>query len=66
MSDFKNNDETLCFCMNIKYKEAEDVIRKNCLKTVDEVEACMQVGSGCGGCYGNIQLLLDEIANKDK
>lgn len=66
MLDIKDDNETLCFCMNVKYKEVIDAIRKNNLKTIDEVGEYIKAGTGCGGCRGNIKLLLDEIAKEKK
>lgn len=66
MSDVKDNNETLCFCMNVTYKEVLDAIKKHNLKTVDEVGEYTKAGTGCGGCVYSIKLLLDKVAKETR
>lgn len=55
------DDKKLCFCMGLTESEVREAIISKNLKTVEEVGEATKAGTGCGGCQGNIQHLLDEI-----
>ena len=56
-----SDDKTICFCMGVKDSEIIDAIKKNKLKTVEEVSKITKAGTGCGGCIPTIQKILDDI-----
>ncbi|CCG56567.1 Fer2/BFD BFD like 2Fe-2S--binding domain-containing protein [Brachyspira pilosicoli WesB] len=55
------DDKTICFCMGVKESQIIDAIKKNKLKTVEEVSNITKAGTGCGSCIPTIQKILDEI-----
>lgn len=54
-------DEIICHCMGVTRGEIEDAIRTQHLKTVEEVGDATSAGTGCGGCQGHIQEILDQL-----
>lgn len=56
-----DKNEIVCHCMGVTRGEIEEAIRTNNLKTVEEVGEITSAGTGCGGCQGTIQEILDEI-----
>ncbi|WP_455145902.1 (2Fe-2S)-binding protein, partial [Brachyspira pilosicoli] len=49
------DDKTICFCMGVKESQIIDAIKKNKLKTVEEVSNITKAGTGCGSCIPTIQ-----------
>ena len=56
--------EIICHCFEVSREEIENAIREKGLKTVEEVGEVTNAGTGCGGCQGQIQEILDEINGK--
>ena len=48
----------ICTCFGVTDKEIERVIRENNLTTVEEVTNYCKAGGGCGGCQGEIEILI--------
>lgn len=57
----EDNDETVCFCFDITKSYLENEIRKNNLKTIEDVTNYTKAGGACGRCKGKIQGILDSI-----
>ena len=58
-------DRVVCQCFNVTEGKIREVIRLNHLKTVEQVTAYTKAGGGCGGCYEEIQQILDnELAHE--
>ena len=54
-------EEIICHCMGVTRGEIEDAIKKQHLKTVDEVGEATSAGTGCGGCQDKIQEILHQM-----
>ncbi|MBP5300738.1 MAG: Fe-S cluster assembly protein NifU [Victivallales bacterium] len=58
-------DRVVCQCFNVTEGKIREVIRLNHLKTVEQVTFYTKAGGGCGGCYEDIQQILDnELAHE--
>ncbi len=58
--------KVVCTCFGITEDEIRRVVEENNLKTVDEVTNYCKAGGGCGGCYPEIEKIIDQVQNKDK
>ena len=54
--------EEICHCMGVTRKEIEDAIDGGAT-TVEAVGEKTNAGTGCGGCQGKIQEIIDEKTN---
>ena len=59
--DKKSRDYEVCLCFHTKRGEVEDFIREH--KPADLKELCQSMGIGtkCGGCREDLQMILDEV-----
>lgn len=59
--DKKSRDYEVCLCFHTKRGEVEDFIREH--KPADLKELCqsMVIGTKCGGCREDLQMILDEV-----
>lgn len=55
------NNDIVCNCMDITKGEIVDAIKKNNLKTVDEVGDELEAGTVCGSCQDDIEEILKEV-----
>jgi NifU-like protein len=55
-------DGLLCFCMKVREEKIEQAIRALNLKTVDDVMEYTEAGSGCHGCWPDIEDVLARCA----
>lgn len=53
--------EVVCTCFGVTKNEIERVIKENDLMTVDEVTNYCKAGGGCGGCKGQIEIIIESI-----
>ncbi|MDT8301226.1 MAG: Fe-S cluster assembly protein NifU [Sedimentisphaerales bacterium] len=51
----------VCTCFGVTDKEIERVIIENNLTTVEEVTNYCKAGGGCGGCQGEIEILIEKF-----
>jgi ferredoxin-nitrate reductase len=56
-----SGDELVCSCQAVPRAAIATAIRANALTTVEQVGRHTQAGTGCGGCRGRVQALLDEV-----
>lgn len=56
----KDENSTICFCKNIKYKEIIKAIKEKDLKTLEDVMHHTKAGITCWSCRGDIKDLLEE------
>ncbi len=64
-NELEGMDRVICQCFNVTEGKIREVIRLNHLKTVEQVTAYTKAGGGCGGCYEEIQQILDnELAHE--
>ncbi|HEV7884607.1 MAG TPA: (2Fe-2S)-binding protein, partial [Solirubrobacteraceae bacterium] len=54
--------ETLCSCNAVTVGEVQAAIRRDGLSTVSQVGLRTRATTGCGGCAGDVQHLLDAAA----
>ncbi len=48
----------VCACFNVDDKSIKTAIKEKCLKTYQEVGACLKAGTNCGSCIPEIKALL--------
>lgn len=53
--------KVICTCFGVTENEIERVIKENNLLTVDEVTNYCKAGGGCGGCKGEIELIIERV-----
>jgi nitrite reductase (NADH) large subunit len=61
-----DSDLIICTCSEVSRQQIVDAIRKDQLKTVDEVSEKTCAGLVCGGCRPVIENILQEIISKVK
>ena len=54
-------EKKICRCHDVSNIEIIDAIKKNRLKTVEEVGDETSAGTGCGFCQEEIQEILDDM-----
>ena len=59
IEEFVGEQALICTCFGISEETIESVIKENSLKTVEEVGAICNAGTGCGSCQFLIQELID-------
>lgn len=52
-------DRVVCHCFSVTERKIREVIRANSLEKVEDVTHYCKAGGGCGGCYEDIQEILD-------
>jgi len=57
--------EVVCTCFGVTDREIERVIRENNLKTVEQVTNYCKAGGGCGGCKGQIEKIIEQVAGAE-
>lgn len=53
--------KVVCTCFGVTDQEIRRVIQENDLTTVEQVTNFCKAGGGCGGCHGEIELILQEV-----
>lgn len=53
----------LCHCLVVEEAEVRRVIRQGA-RSVDDIAARCEAGTGCGSCRGTIKTLLEEEAGR--
>ncbi len=56
--------KVVCTCFGVTDTQIRRAIQENNLKTVEEVTHFTKAGGGCGGCFEDIQAILDEASDK--
>ena len=56
-----NPDEIICNCRAVTRAGIETAVRRQGLKTIEEVSRATGAGWDCGACHEDIQAILDEI-----
>jgi len=57
----KLEGRVVCKCFGLTDKEIETVVRENDLLTVEQVTNYCKAGGGCGGCYKDIELIIESV-----
>ncbi|MBN1971758.1 MAG: (2Fe-2S)-binding protein [Candidatus Delongbacteria bacterium] len=58
-------EKKICHCFDVYDKEIIEAIKKNKLKTVEEIGDHLSAGTGCGFCHEDLQDLIDKnVENK--
>ncbi|MFI4911026.1 MAG: Fe-S cluster assembly protein NifU [Sedimentisphaeraceae bacterium JB056] len=57
----KLEGEVVCKCFGLTDKEIETVVRENDLTTVEEVTNYCKAGGGCGGCFHEIEKIIEQV-----
>ncbi|MCA9322145.1 MAG: (2Fe-2S)-binding protein [Planctomycetes bacterium] len=55
-----DDDKMLCYCRNVRYGEVRASIARTEARSVDEVAADCDAGTGCRTCRPEIEALLEE------
>lgn len=58
--DEVQNDELICNCYNVRKNEIVKAIEGGAT-TVEEVGIATKAGTGCGGCKGRIEAIIEEV-----
>ena len=61
----ENENKTVCQCFDVKEDLIVDVIRKNNLKTIEEITNYTKAGGGCGKCKNELQKILNNETGKE-
>jgi len=59
-----SDDAIICKCNNISKKDIAKAIHDNNIKDLETLKQCSNAGTGCGGCIGLIQEILDKEFKK--
>ena len=54
-------DVEICHCMGVDKSVIVKAIKDKGLKTVEEIQAETEAGTGCGGCIPDLEDILKEI-----
>ncbi len=57
----KLEGRVVCKCFGLTDKEIETVVRENSLLTVEQVTNYCKAGGGCGGCYKEIEHIIESV-----
>ncbi len=57
----KLEGRVVCKCFGLTDKEIETVVRENDLLTVEQVTNYCKAGGGCGGCYKEIEQIIESV-----
>ena len=55
----KGNEEIVCHCHQVTKQEIIDKVKEGC-DTVEKIGEATGAGTGCGGCQGEIQEIIDQ------
>ncbi|MBA4387483.1 MAG: Fe-S cluster assembly protein NifU [Verrucomicrobia bacterium] len=53
--------KVVCTCFGVTEQEIERVVRDNALTTVEQVTNYCKAGGGCGGCKGEIAVIIGRV-----
>lgn len=56
-----NDSDELCHCFGVTYGELKEKIKELNLKTLDDVLENTDIGSGCGSCHDDVEMVLNEV-----
>ncbi|MFV0387381.1 MAG: (2Fe-2S)-binding protein [Pyrinomonadaceae bacterium] len=59
IEEFKGEKPLVCTCFGVDEEAVERAIRKNGLRTVEEVGETTNAGTGCGSCLFLLQEMID-------
>lgn len=62
----EGENRVVCQCFDVTEGTIREVIRNNHLSTVEQVTHYCKAGGGCGGCWEDIQEILDDINGTHK
>ncbi len=57
------DDSSVCPCRYIRKKAFIETVRRQNLKTIEEVRAATFINTSCGCCYETVQAILNELNN---
>lgn len=60
MENNMKDDDIICTCYDISYKEIKDAYA-NGAKTLDEVMETTKAGTLCGACISDIEQIIDSL-----
>jgi NifU-like protein len=58
--------QMVCECFDVTDVEITDAVKKNGLKTTEDVTNYLKAGGGCGKCLDRIESLIESIMLKDR
>ena len=56
--DHKDDRKLLCYCLNVRWADVEEVVRAGNLRTVAQVSDACRAGTGCRSCHPEIEEVL--------
>lgn len=58
--------QLVCECFDVTDLEITDAVKKNGLKTTEDVTNYLKAGGGCGKCLDRIEALIESVMLKDR
>ncbi len=58
--------QMVCECFDVTDLEITDAVKKNGLKTTEDVTNYLKAGGGCGKCLDRIEALIESVMLKDR
>lgn len=63
--DKKSRDYEVCLCNHVTRGEVEDLIREKNIKSLKELTEAAKIGTRCGGCREDLDMILTDIWGED-
>lgn len=60
-----NYDKIICFCKNVSYRTVYKEIIENKFDEVEHIAEKTSATTGCGGCVGRIESLIEYAKKND-
>lgn len=57
------DDSSVCPCRYVRKKAFIETVRRQNLRTIEEVRAATFINTSCGCCYETVQAILNELHN---
>ncbi len=58
--------QVVCECFDVTDVEITDAVKKNGLKTTEDVTNYLKAGGGCGKCLDRIEAIIESVMLKDR
>ncbi len=62
IEEFRGEEPLICTCFGVTEETIQDAIKREDLRTVDEVSSICNAGDGCGSCRMLIQEIIDNTS----
>ncbi len=62
--DKTSREYEVCLCCHTTRGEVEDIIRETGVDNLKDLCAAAKIGTKCGGCREDLQMILDDVLGK--